>query len=52
MTPPPLDRATGPKLAFIPQRVKQFQQALHGDECHTHNQQHDVQRTLNSATSS
>jgi hypothetical protein len=36
MTAPPLDRTTGPKLAFIPPRVQEFQQALHGDEAYAH----------------
>src|SRR5215210_1897952 len=52
MTVPPLDRATCPEPNLVPPRIPELQQALDGDETNTHYQQHDVQRTLSSATSS
>jgi len=50
MTAPPLDRTTGPKLAFIPPRVEEFQQTLQADETYASYQQYDVQRTIRPTT--
>jgi hypothetical protein len=46
VAPPPLDRATGAKSAFVPPRVPKLQQTLEPDQRHTGDEQDAVQINL------